>query len=144
MTESAGAPLILVVDDVEDNRSLYAEYLLFRGYRVSTAETGLDALDMLMTERPDVILLDLRMPGLSGEATLGRIRTRPELSRTPVVALTAHALDQERRQALAAGFDFFLSKPCLPDDVVRVIESLLGAPSPIAVDAARPGAADAL
>ena len=63
-------PLVLLVDDFEDNRDLYEEYLLFKGYRVLTADNGADGVRMACERRPDIILLDLRMPGMSGQEAL--------------------------------------------------------------------------
>jgi two-component system, cell cycle response regulator DivK len=124
-------PLVLIVDDVDDNRDLYEEYLLFRGFQVLTADNGADCLRIADARRPDIILLDLRMPGMSGLETLVCIRTRPELEGVPVVALTAHALDDERRRALASGFDAFIPKPCLPDDLVTAIDQILRGSPPV-------------
>ena len=124
-------PLVLLVDDVADNRDLYEEYLLFKGYHVLTADNGEHCLRVVGSQRPDIILLDLRMPGMSGHETLRRIRARPELGSVPVVALTAHALEDERRHAIASGFDAFIPKPCLPDDLVAAIEVILRGSSSI-------------
>lgn len=118
-------PLVLLVDDFEDNRDLYEEYLLFKGYRVLTADNGADGVRMACERRPDIILLDLRMPGMSGQEALMQIKARPDLATVPVVALTAHALEDERRRAIALGFDAFIPKPCLPDELVKAIEIIL-------------------
>jgi CheY-like chemotaxis protein len=118
-------PLVLLVDDFEDNRDLYHEYLVSKGYQVLTADNGADCVLIAAAQRPDIILLDLRMPGISGHEALRQIRARPELAAIPVVALTAHALEDERRRALASGFDAFIPKPCLPDDLVTAIEAIL-------------------
>jgi CheY-like chemotaxis protein len=118
-------PLVLLVDDFEDNRDLYAEYLLFKGYHVLTADNGADGVRMACERRPDIILLDLRMPGMSGQEALTLIKARPHLAAVPVVALTAHALEDERRRAIALGFDAFIPKPCLPDELVKAIEVIL-------------------
>jgi two-component system cell cycle response regulator DivK len=117
---------VLIVDDVEDNRDLYEEYLRFRGFRVRSASDGPEGVALAREERPDIVLLDLRMPGLSGFETLQLLRQLPTLTGVPVVALTAHALEQQRRDAIRAGFDAFIAKPCLPDDLVREIERILG------------------
>jgi len=119
-------PLVLIVDDVEDNRALYEEYLLFRGFRVHSASDGPSGIARAREERPDIVLLDLRMPGISGMQTLRLLRELPALVGVPIVALTAHALEEQRNEALRAGFDAFIAKPCLPDDLVREIERILG------------------
>jgi two-component system, cell cycle response regulator DivK len=123
--------LVLLVDDVADNRDLYEEYLIFKGYHVLTADNGEDCLRILDAHRPDIILLDLRMPRMSGQETLRQVKARPELASVPVVALTAHALEDERRRALSIGFDAFIAKPCLPDDLVTAIEIILRGSSSI-------------
>lgn len=119
------APLILIIDDVEDNRELYREYLVFKGYRVATATDGAEGVAAARADCPDLILMDLRMPGMTGQEAMIRIKGDVALAQIPVVALTAHALDNERRQAMAAGFDAFIPKPCLPDDLVRAIDEIL-------------------
>jgi CheY-like chemotaxis protein len=113
------------VDDFEDNRDLYHEYLVYRGYYVMAADNGADGVRLACEQRPDIILLDLRMPGMTGQEALCEIKARPNLAGVPVVAFTAHALDDERRRAIALGFDAFIAKPCLPDDLVRAIEAIL-------------------
>jgi two-component system, cell cycle response regulator DivK len=123
--------LVLLVDDVADNRDLYEEYLIFKGYHVLTADNGEDCLRVLDAHRPDIILLDLRMPRMSGQETLRQVKARPELASVPVVALTAHALEDERWRALSIGFDAFIAKPCLPDDLVTAIEIILRGSSSI-------------
>jgi two-component system, cell cycle response regulator DivK len=123
--------LVLLVDDFEDNRDLYAEYLVYRGYHVVTADNGADGVRIACERRPDIILLDLRMPGMSGHEALQQMKAQPDLASVPVVALTAHALDDERRKAIALGFDAFIAKPCLPDDLVSAIEAILRGSSPL-------------
>ena len=119
-------PLVLIIDDVEDNRDLYEEYLLFRGFRVRSAGDGRAGVALAREEAPDVVLLDLRMPGLSGMQTLHLLKELPSLAGVPILALTAHALEEQRREALRAGFDAFIAKPCLPDDLVCEIERIIG------------------
>ena len=119
------SPLILLVDDFDDARDMYREYLQFRGLRVVTADGGRQAVDLAKQHRPDLILMDLRMPGVTGFDALKELRADPAVSHIPVVALTAHALDDERRLVLRAGFDHMISKPCLPDELFRIIGELL-------------------
>lgn len=119
------APLILLVDDFEDALEMYRDYLVFRGYRVVSATNGRDALDIFRSQRPDLILLDLRMPGLSGLDVVRILRSDEECDGCPIVALTAHALEDERVEAFRAGFDEVIAKPCLPDALVQHIERLL-------------------
>ena len=120
-------PLILLVDDFEDALAIYALYLDQCGYRVIVARNGDEAVTAARVHRPRLILLDLRMPVMSGTEALRVLRNDPSFGEVPIVALTAHALDSERVQALAAGFDQVISKPCLPDELVAVVRDYLPA-----------------
>jgi len=104
---------------------MYADYLTFKGYRVLKADTGQAAIEAASTEKPALIFMDLRMPYMSGTEALHRLRADPTFSDVPIVALTAHALEDERLSALVAGFDEVIPKPCLPDELVAAIERLL-------------------
>jgi CheY-like chemotaxis protein len=118
-------PSILLVDDFEDGLAMYEEYLTFRGFHVVVARNGDEAVAQARLHRPGVILLDLRMPGMTGTEAMRILRADPSFVNTPVVALTAHALDGERRLALDAGFDELIAKPCLPDALVAAVERIL-------------------
>lgn len=124
----AGAPtqpLILVVDDFQDNREMYAEYLTFSGFRVIEAGNGKEAVEEAFERLPDLIIMDLSLPVMDGwEATRvlkGDDRTR----KIPVLALTGHALAGHSKGAKDAGCDAFLAKPCLPDQLVAEIRRML-------------------
>ena len=117
-------PLILLVDDVEDARDIYSTYLRFRGYQVACAVNGDDAIRAAYANRPDLILMDLSMPGMTGTEAMRRLRADPSFARTMIVALTAHALHDEQAEALRAGFDRVITKPCLPDELDKIIQSL--------------------
>ena len=121
------SPLILVVDDYQDAREMYAEYLQFSGFRVAEAKTGNEAIDKAFELRPDLILMDLSLPGMDGwEAT--RLLKQDERTRhIPVVALTGHALAGASEGARKAGCDSFVTKPCLPDDLVTEVRRMLNA-----------------
>ena len=126
-TLSSGArrPVILLVDDFEDALTMYGEYLEYRGYHVALARDGEQTISIAREVRPDLILLDLRMPLMSGTEALHALRADPRFAMTPIIALTAHALDNERIQALADGFDQVVAKPCLPDQLVEIVERYL-------------------
>jgi two-component system cell cycle response regulator DivK len=113
---------ILLVDDFEDGLEMYREYLTYRGYQVVVARNGEEAILQARKHRPDVILLDIRMAVMTGTAVMRVLRADPSFERTPIIALTAHALDGERVAALAAGFDELIPKPCLPDQLVLAFE----------------------
>jgi len=122
---AVNARSVLLVDDFEDGLEMYREYLTYRGYHVVVARNGEEAIDQARAHRPDVILLDIRMPGMTGTEAMRVLRCDPSIRRVPIIALTAHALDGERLAALAAGFDELISKPCLPDQLVLGIERIL-------------------
>lgn len=121
----AEPPLILLVDDFEDALDMYGQYLTYRGYRVVVARDGQEAVKKAQLCRPDLILLDLRMPVMTGIDALLIMRADPTLADVPIIALTAHVLEPERAKALQAGFDAFIPKPCLPDELVKIVERLL-------------------
>lgn len=123
--KSATSARILLVDDFEDGLDMYREYLNYRGYDVVVARNGEEAILQARAHAPDAILLDIRMPVMTGTDAVGVLRSDPAFHGVPIVALTAHALDGERAAAFAAGFDQVISKPCLPDDLVRSLERIL-------------------
>ena len=126
MTTEHG-PLILVVDDYQDAREMYAEYLQYSGFRVAEAKNGNEAVAQARSLRPDLILMDLSLPGMDGwEAT--RVLKADEATRhIPIVALTGHALAGASEGARKAGCDSFVTKPCLPDDLVVEVKRMLDA-----------------
>ena len=120
---------VLIVDDYDDNRELYAEYLAWHGYRTLQAADGHQALAAAIEGRPDAVLMDLSLPGLDGWETTRRLKADPRTQETRVLALTGHALDGSARDALAAGCDAFLTKPCPPDLLLERLRELLERPS---------------
>ena len=119
------APLVLVVDDSEDNREVYAQYLSFSGFRVEMAVDGLEAVEKATSLSPDVIVMDLAMPRLDGWEATRRIKGAPATSRIPVIALTGNADSESKRRTQEAGCSGYLTKPCLPDVLVSEIRRLL-------------------
>ena len=109
--ESANARRILLVEDHADLTSMLTDYLRGRGHQVLCARTGTDGLEMAVRERPDVILMDVQVPGMDGLEAIGRIRATPGLEATPIVALTALAMPGDRERCLAAGATEYVSKP---------------------------------
>ena len=124
MTTNEG-PLILVVDDYEDAREMYAEYLRYCGFRVAEARNGNEALEQAFALMPDLILMDLSLPGIDGWEATSQLKADERTHRIPVVALTGHALAGASESAKKAGCDSFVTKPCLPDDLVVEVKRML-------------------
>jgi two-component system, cell cycle response regulator DivK len=118
-------PLILLAEDFEDARELYRDYLEFSGFAVRTATNGREAIDKAVALQPDIILMDASMPVLDGWQATRELKANPATKHIPVLALTAHAFDDARQEASAVGCDGFVTKPCLPDDLVTRIRALL-------------------
>jgi two-component system, cell cycle response regulator DivK len=127
MTRSKPDPLVLVVDDYLDAREMYAQYLVFAGFRVAEAADGAEALQQALANRPDIILMDLSLPGMDGWEATRRLKADRRTRHIPVVALTGHALPGYSISAKQAGCDGFITKPCLPEDVVAELRRLLSA-----------------
>ena len=122
---TAPAPLILVVDDFLDNRQMYAEYLAFSGLRVEEAENGHEALEKAFAMLPDLIVMDLSLPGIDGWEATRRLKADPRTKRIPVIALTGHALAGHSKGAMDAGCDAFITKPCLPERLLEEVRKTL-------------------
>ena len=120
-------PLILVVDDYQDAREMYAEYLQFSGFRVAEARNGNEAVEQAFALKPDLILMDLSLPGMDGWEATRRLKADERTSHIPIVALTGHALAGASEGAKKAGCDSFVTKPCLPDDLVVEVRRMLNA-----------------
>ena len=126
MTEQ-NTPLILVVDDYQDAREMYAEYLQFSGFRVAEARNGNEAVEQAVALKPDLILMDLSLPGMDGWEATRRLKADDTTRHIPIVALTGHALAGASEGAKKAGCDSFVTKPCLPDDLVVEVRRMLDA-----------------
>ncbi len=118
-------PVVLIAEDFEDARELYREYLEFSGFDVVTAANGREAIQRAIELQPDLILMDASMPVLDGWQATRTLKADPQTRHIPVLALTAHAFDDARQQAKAAGCDGFITKPCLPDDLVSQVRAAL-------------------
>jgi two-component system, cell cycle response regulator DivK len=114
-------PLILVVDDYDDAREMYAESLSVSGFRVAEAADGLRAIELAQQLAPDVILMDLSLPGVDGWEATRRIRADARTMHIPIVALTGHAMSNALDRARQAGCDRFVVKPALPDEVIAEV-----------------------
>ena len=118
-------PKIAVVEDNLDNR-LLVQAILEDEYEISEYESGKEVLDGLADDIPDLILLDISLPGMDGTEVLEWVRSQELLSALPVIALTAHAMSGDREKYLEMGFDEYVTKPIVDEDVlVGAIERLL-------------------
>ncbi|HVE82274.1 MAG TPA: response regulator [Myxococcales bacterium] len=117
--------MVLVVDDYEDAREMYAEYLQYSGFRVAEARNGVEAMEKAFDLRPDVILMDLSLPVMDGWEATRRLKADGRTRGIPVVALTGHALTGHSEGAKKAGCDAFVTKPCLPDALVTQVRKML-------------------
>jgi two-component system cell cycle response regulator DivK len=124
MTE-ATTPLVLVVEDYQDAREMYAAYLQFSGYRVAEATNGMEAIEKTIELLPDIILMDLALPRMDGWEATRRLKMDERTKHIPIVALTGHALAGHAEGARLAGCDAFVTKPCLPDALVAEIQRML-------------------
>jgi CheY-like chemotaxis protein len=124
----APLPLVLVVDDTDDNRLLYASTIAEAGYPVEQATNGHEALEKIGAIRPAVIVMDLSMPVLDGWETTRRIKSDPKTADIVIIALTGHATNLGLQEAKDAGAHAVLTKPCLPKDLLGVIAALTDAP----------------
>jgi CheY-like chemotaxis protein len=119
-------PRVLLVDDYPDAREMYSEYLEYSGFEVVQASNGMEALQRAADDAPDIILMDLSLPVMDGWEATRRLKADARTAGIPVVALTGHALAGISEGAKQAGCDAFITKPCLPEDLVVEIRRVLG------------------
>src|SRR5689334_22965916 len=119
-------PKILLVEDNEDNRDMLSRRLLRRGFDVSIAIDGQQGVDMAISETPDIILMDMSLPILTGSEATQKIKADERTQSIPVIALTAHAMAGDREKALDAGCDDYDTKPVELERLLGKIEALIG------------------
>jgi two-component system cell cycle response regulator DivK len=117
--------LVLVVEDYQDAREMYAAYLQFSGFLVAEATDGVEAIAKTLQLMPDIILMDLALPKMDGWEATRRLKSDARTKHIPIVALTGHALAGHAEGARQAGCDSFVTKPCLPDALVAEIQRML-------------------
>jgi len=120
-TANADAPLILIVDDFEDNRAMYVEYLQFQGFRVAEAVNGEEAIERTVELMPAVVVMDLSLPVMDGWEATRRLKANPKTKHVVIIALTGHAEAAHAKKARDAGCDDFVAKPCLPEQLVAKV-----------------------
>jgi two-component system, cell cycle response regulator DivK len=117
--------LILIIEDNEKNRKLVRDVLAFHGYRLAEAETGEDGVRLARELHPDLVLMDIQLPGIDGIAALGQLRSDPTTHAIPVLAVTASAMTQDRQKIMAAGFDGYQSKPIRVREFLEAVRQTL-------------------
>jgi len=126
-------PRILVVGDQEDNRRIIRDLLASAGYQRIEALDGESGVRLAETERPDLILMDIQLPGLDGYEATRRIKTNPELRAIPIIVVTSYALSGDDVKAMQAGCDAYVAKPFSPRQLLAKIREFLAAgPAPAA------------
>ena len=116
---------ILLVEDFDDTRLMMKLWLVKNGYRVVEAETGEEAINVAQRELPDLIIMDVMMPGMNGLDATQRIREYQALRRTPIVAVSAYGADEYRSLAIEAGCNEYVSTPFDPGALAELIKSLI-------------------
>jgi CheY-like chemotaxis protein len=122
-------PTILLIEDFDDAREMYTEYLEYSGFLVITAADAKRGLELAEARQPDLILMDAGLPGMTGWEACSSLKASPTTRAIPVLMLTGHVFGGSRKQSIQVGADGFLAKPCLPDDLVREIRRVLERPA---------------
>jgi two-component system cell cycle response regulator DivK len=117
--------LILVIEDQEDNRRIMRDLLTTKGYDVIEAVDGLEGVKTAEAERPDLILMDIQLPGIDGYEATRRIKANPEIRSTPIIVVTSYALSGDDDKAFQAGCDAYLAKPFSPRELLAKIREYI-------------------
>jgi two-component system, cell cycle response regulator DivK len=122
----ASSPTILLVEDNEDNRIIYATALRYAGYTVREAVTGVEGVEMARSVLPDLILMDISVPLLDGWEATRILKADPATRHIPIFAVTAHALAEDEERSRAVGCDGYLAKPITPGALLAAVNAHLG------------------
>lgn len=121
------AKRILIIEDNEDNRAIYATYLQHIGYEVIEAEDALEGFDLAVLQHPDIILLDIGLPNIDGWQICRWLKANPTTQHIPVIAVSAHAFPDDVQKGLEAGFNEYISKPADPVRIGEAVARHIGA-----------------
>jgi two-component system, cell cycle response regulator DivK len=116
---------ILIVEDQEDNRRILRDLFASAGYKLIEAESGEEALSVLATSRPDLILMDIQLPVMDGYEATRRIKSNPSMNAVPIIAVTSYALAGDEAKAQAAGCNAYISKPFSPRALLAKVREYL-------------------
>lgn len=122
---NAKRPTILLIEDTREVVMMLVDYLEMAGYKMVTAQDGIDGLSQAKLTHPDLILMDIQMPRMNGFETTEKLRSDPEFKQVPIVALTALAMPNDRQRCLDAGMDEYISKPVNLRALTKAIQHLL-------------------
>ena len=122
--------LVLIVEDNEQNRRLARDLLQVHGYCTIEAGTGEDGVALASERAPDLVVMDIHLPGMSGIEALAKLRAAPATRAVPVIAFTASVMAQDRSEIIAAGFDSFVSKPINIEAFVGAVAAALASRRP--------------
>jgi len=120
--------LILIVEDNDKNMKLARDILQVKGYRTIEAESAEAGVPLATAQKPDLVLMDIHLPGMNGIEALKQLRASPDTSSIPVLAFTASVMPQDRKEIMSAGFDGFVSKPINLKEFIASIADTLGKP----------------
>ena len=116
---------ILVVEDQDDNRQIIRDLLSAKGYELVEATTGEEGLNLATTGKPDLILMDIQLPGMDGYEVTRRIKAKPELNHIPIIVVTSYALSGDDKKAFDAGCNGYVTKPFSPRVLLAKIREFL-------------------
>ena len=117
--------LVLIVEDNPRNLKLVRDLLDYAGYRTLGATTAQDGIELARSHRPDLVLMDVQLPGMDGIEALARLRAEPGVGEVPVVAVTAFAMKEDRARFVAAGFDAYIEKPLSVSEFPHQVAAIL-------------------
>ena len=118
--------LVLIIEDNEKNMKLVRDVLQVKGYETMEAGTAEDGLAMAAERTPDLVLMDIQLPGMNGIEALGKLRADPATASIPVIAVTASVMQQDRKHITEAGFDAYLGKPLDLKEFLATVKEILG------------------
>jgi len=121
---------ILIVEDKEDLRAMLRDYLTASGYEVAEALDGVEAVALARSQRPDLILMDIQLPGIDGYEATRLIKADPDVGSTQIVAVSSFAMKGDEEKARASGCDGYVTKPYSPVKLLALIRSILGEGAP--------------
>jgi CheY-like chemotaxis protein len=122
---NASRPTILLIEDTREVVMMLVDYLEMTGFKMVTAQDGIDGLEQAKLSHPDLILMDIQMPRMDGFEATQKLRSDPEVKDVPIIALTALAMPNDRQRCLDAGMDEYISKPVNLKTLAKTIQKLL-------------------